>query len=216
LRKRSDYWQTCATATQALREVRDSVFPEYQEASRLREQVQTALKGATSRARRMRNAWPPSFTTSEVEILELEKVEEQWKALKGSRTRAAWLANQLNKLSSRYQNLSERIDQNTSQIAQEQLQVEKLELEIHDMSQYWENLMNVYRENPVVVQEISDLLDSIDREQAEIRQDYKHGDLTYDQVMQDMKSLHNRIRHFQATLDEDRALEYGGAIRSRR
>jgi DNA repair exonuclease SbcCD ATPase subunit len=216
LGKRSDYWQTCAAATQALQDVRDSIFPEYQEASRLREQVQTALKGATTRARRMRGAWPPSVTTSDAEIQELEKVEEQWKALKGSRARVDKLAAQLGKLSARYQNLSERIDQNAGRVAQEQLQVERLELEIHDMAQYWENLMNVYRENPVVAQEISDLLDSIDREQSDIRQEYKQRDMTYDQVLQDLKSLHNRVRHFQAALDEERALEYGGAIRSRR
>jgi hypothetical protein len=216
LKKRSDYWQTCATATQALQEVRDSIFPVYQEACRLREQVQNALKGATSRARRMRNAWPPSFTTSDLEMQELEKLEEQWKALKASRVKAASLAAHLDKLSSRYRNLSERIDQNAARVSQEQLQVEKLELEIHDMAQYWENLMNAYSGNPAVTQEIDELLNSIDREQAEIRKDHRQGDLTYDQALQDLKSLHNRVRHFQAALDEERALEYGGAIRSRR
>jgi len=215
LKKRSDYWQTCAAATQALQEVKDSILPEYQEASRLREQVQTALKGATTRARRMRGAWPPSVTTSDAELQELEKVEEQWKAMKGNHARAASLAAHLNKLSARYRNLSERIDQNAGRVAQEQLQVEKLELEIHDMAQYWENLMNVYRENPVVASEIDDLLSSLDREQAEIRKEYRQGEVTYDQVLQDLKSLHNRVRHFQAALDEERALEYGGAIRSR-
>ncbi len=216
LKKRSDFWQTCAAAVHALRDVRDSLLPVYQEASHFRYQVRTALKGAMTRARRMHGTWPPSFTTLDAESQEMEKVEEQWKALKGNTTRVNSLTARLSKLSTQYQSLSEKIDQSAGRVAEEQVQVERLELEIYDMAQYWQNLMYAYRENPVAAQEIQSLLDTIDREQAEVRQKYKQGDMTYDQALQALKDLHQKIRHYRAAVDEDRSLEYGGAIRSRR
>jgi len=216
LKKRSDFWQACQAATFALQDVQDPLLNVFQEALNQREQAQVALKEAAVWTRRKRSAWPPSSANLNAEQQEMEQVEEQWIALNKNRTRVVSLVGKLSNLGARYQNLAEKVNQVTKNVSQEQAQVEKLELEIFDMARYWKNLMDMYGDNPATFHEINDLLISIDEEQADIKQEYRRGDLTYDQVVQDLKDLHRKVRYYQVSVDEEHSLEYGGNIRSRR
>jgi DNA repair exonuclease SbcCD ATPase subunit len=214
-KRRNDYWQMCAAAISALQDVDEPLIKSYEGALLARTQTQGKLANVSNWLRQNRG-WPPTSISLETERQELEKIEAQWEALPEKRFRAITLVQHLGDLSAKYQTLTEKIRQSAGRAENEMLQVEELEAEINDLAQLWENHWYAQRDNPIASQEIRELLEAIDHEQAQIRQQYKKGDKSYSQVLEALKALHRKIKHFKAALDEDHAIDVSGRVNTRR
>jgi DNA repair exonuclease SbcCD ATPase subunit len=214
MKRRSDHWQACMAALNALGDFKP-LIETHKEASFQRDKARKALSEATSGMRQKR-AWPPTAVTLEVEREEFEKTEQQWQALREGQSRAIARVAQLSNLGARYQALVERIAQASERAAREQAEAEEQEALVNEAAQQWQNLLVEYQSNPQASQEIRELLDAIHHELAQIRRNYNQGSADYTQTLQALKGLIKRLRYYQAALDEENALDASGRVHRRR
>jgi chromosome segregation ATPase len=214
-KRRSDYWQTCAAAIQALHDVQEPVLQSSNGASHERDNTHETLE-EVSRWLRQNRDWPPTSITLEDERREIEDIDLEWKKVKGKRTRAISLVQELGRLSARYQTLAQKIRRAADRADTQMVQVEEIEAEIAELAQIWENQWYQHQDNPTASQEIRDLLNSLDHEQASLRKKYKKKSINQGQVLEALKALQRQVKFFQAALDEDHALDADGHINTRR
>ena len=214
-KSRSDYWQACTAVASALSDVLGPVMGSYQDAEQSRQETQDLLARVSTWLQQNRD-WPPTSISLKSEQSELERLEEQWSALKGRPQKAINLVQQLGNLSAKYQTLAAKINQSAERAEHEQGQIEGVELDINEAAQLWQNHWYTYREYPEISQEIRDLLDGIDHELAQIRRYYKQKTSDYQQVLQAMKNLYRKVRYYQVALDEEHAIDYSGQVHTKR
>ena len=214
LKRRSDHWQACMAALHALGDFKP-LIETHREASFQRDKARKALGEAASGMRQKR-AWPPTAVTLDAEREELEKIDQQWQALKEGQSRALARVAQLSNLGARYQALSERVAQAGERAAREQAEAEEQEAQVNEAAQQWQNLLYDYQSNPQASQEIKELLQAINHELAQIRRNYSQGSADYNQTLGALKGLLKRLRYYQVELDEESALDSSGNVHRRR
>ncbi len=143
-------------------------------------------------------------------------MEKEWSALRERSMKAISFVAQYSSLASRYQHLAERLRQGSSAREKEQRQVEQLEDAIAGMVDPWEQMLIRFSDHPGTCREIRDLLDSLGEGMQEIENDYLRGELDYDGVIQEMKSLQRRVRYYQVALDDEHAIDSAGRVTRRR
>lgn len=214
LKRRSDHWQACMAALSALADYKP-VIETHKEAGFQRDKAHQALSEA-ARGVRQKRAWPPTTITLEEERQELDRIEEQWQALRQGSSRALARVAQISNLGARYQALSERIAQANERLNREQAEAEEQEAQVNEAAQQWQNLLYEYQSNPQASQEIKELLEAIHHELAQIRRNYSQGSADYNQTLGALKALLKRLRYYQVALDEESALDASGNIHRRR
>lgn len=215
LKRRSDFWQTCAAASQALNDQAEPLLEAHQAAAEARQSAQATLAEAANWLRQSRG-WPPTTVTLEAERNELNQFETRWQALQNNPERAIQLVGQLSQLSGQYQTLNEKVRQAAERAAHEQAQVEELENDLLELGQRWQAQWQAYQDEPEVSQEIRSLLNELEREMSAIRHKAQQKGSDYDQSLQTLKALHRKVRFFQVALDEEHALDASGNIQRRR
>lgn len=214
LKRRSSFWQECIAAQKALENVRQLVET-YEETSYQRQNTRELLAQASAWGGQKRS-WPPSSASLEAETKEMEKVEQQFQALKEQGGKAIGLVAQFSNLSTRYQTLAERLRQGAGRAAQEQSQIEDLETSISDLVAPWQDRLGEYRENPEASLEIRDLIDSVEQETKRIRSQYLQGALDYNQTLLALRTLQRKVRFYQVALDDEHAVDASGRVTRRR
>jgi uncharacterized LabA/DUF88 family protein len=214
LKRRSDYWQACMAALHALQDFKP-LIETHKETSFQRDKARKALSEAAS-GKRQKRAWPPTSVTFEEERQELDKIEEQWQALREGQSRAIARVAQLSNLGARYQALGERIAQAGERAAREQAVAEEQEGQVNEAAEQWQNLLFEYQGNPQASQEIQELLDAIHHELAQIHRNYNQGSANYTQTLDALKALLKRLRYYQVALDAESALDASGRVHRRR
>ncbi|MEW5873115.1 MAG: hypothetical protein AB1894_27900 [Chloroflexota bacterium] len=212
---RSSYWQVSGAAAKALEHVSKPVFESYQQARESHDAAQKAMDENGAWLRQWRD-WPPTTVTLEAERSELESLDGQWQSLKASRLAAIQLVQQLVNLSARYRALAEKASQKAERAAQEMSQIENLEGELSEMAEVWQNQWYAHRDQPEVSQDIRALLDEIDHELSQLKRQYKQHSRDYNQILQQMKNLHRKVRYYQVALDEDHSIDSSGSVKRRR
>jgi DNA repair exonuclease SbcCD ATPase subunit len=214
LKRHSDHWQACLAALHALGDFKP-LIETYKEAGFQRDKTRQALGEAAS-AIRQKRPWPPASVTFEAEQQELDRLEEQWQALRQGQSRAIARVAQLSSLGARYQALGERVAQAGERLSREQAEAGEQETQINDALQQWQSLQYEYQANPQATQEIKELLQAVDRELAQIRRSYSQGGADYHQTLGALKSLLKRLRYYQVALDDESALDASGVVHRRR
>lgn len=214
-KRTSDYWQACAAAAHALRDVEEPVVKSYEGAKQNRDSTHALLDEVANWLRQNRT-WPPTSVTLEDERVELNRIDAAWESLKEKRARAISLVQDLSSLSARYQTLAEKIRQGADRADQEMAQVEEMEAGIHELAQVWQDQWYAYRDEPEVSREIRRLLDDTDNQIAQLKRQYKKGAISYEQITGSLKTLERTIRYYQVAIDEDHALDAAGNVKRRR
>jgi DNA repair exonuclease SbcCD ATPase subunit len=214
LKRRSGFWQECTASQNALENVRQLVET-YEETGYQRQNTRELLAQASAWGGQKRS-WPPNSATLEAETKEMEKIEQQFQALKEQGGKAISLVAQFSNLSTRYQTLAERLKQGAGRAAQEQSQVEDLETSISDLTGPWQDRLGEYRDNPDASLEIRELLDSVDAEMKRIRRQYTQEALDYNQVLLALRTLQRKVRFYQVALDDEHAIDASGRVTRRR
>ncbi len=215
LKRRSDFWQTCVSAAQALSDQAEPLLEAHQAATVARKATQEILAEAGNWLRQSRG-WPPTTVTLDAERSELNQLENRWQALQNSPGRAIQLVGQLGQLSGQYQTLSEKVRQAAERAAHEQDQVEEIENDLLELGQRWQEQWQAYQDEPEVSQEIRSLLNEMEREMSALRRKAQQKGSNYDQTLQALKTLHRKVRFFQVALDEEHALDASGNVQRRR
>jgi DNA repair exonuclease SbcCD ATPase subunit len=215
LKRRSDYWQSCAAASSALAEVHEYVMASYEEAGHYRRETKDYFAETATWLRQTKD-WPPTSISLDDEKGEIKRLDEQWKGLKDRRLKALALVQQLGNYSAKYQTLAGKISQKAERADQEQAQVEELEVELSELAGMWEENRYEYRDMPEADGEIRALLGDIDHELATIRRQYKQKTKNYKQVLRAMKDLNKKVKYWQVALDENNALDASGRVHPRR
>ena len=215
IKQHSDYWQSCVAAQNALDDVKIPVIESFEQTKHSRTLTQTVLEDIISWLRAKRY-WPPTSVSIEEERLEWNRIETEWTQIKETQQKAIALVQHLGRLSASYQTLETKLRQKTERVSHEQNQAEDLEEEINEFRQFWQLQANSQSDNPAVRQEIEDLLSTIDSKMANLQRDYQSGRLSYQQVIEAMRTINRQIRFFQVALDEDHALDSSGNIKRRR
>jgi hypothetical protein len=215
LKRRSDYWGRLTASRKALQDAVTPVLENYQAANANRQFARNEVQEVSNMLRESRG-WPPASISLQAERQELAKLEEQWEGLKSQKLRSAQLAAQLSGLSARYQSLGERARQAAERFGQDQAQVSDLENEYNELVQLWQAQARAYQANPNTSQEINDLLGRSDRELVNIRQTYRQGTRSYNQVLQSLRTLVRNLRSFPAMIDENHSVDVYGHVKRAR
>ena len=215
LKRRSDYWQSCAAASSALAEVHEYVMASFEEAGHYRRETKDYFDETAAWLRQTKD-WPPTSISLDDEKGEIKRLDEQWKRLKDRRLKALALVQQLGNYSARYQTLAGKISQKAERADQEQAQVEELEVELSELAGMWEENRYEYRDMPEADGEIRALLGDIEHELGAIRRQYKQKTKNYKQVLRAMKDLNKKVKYWQVALDENNALDASGRVHPRR
>jgi hypothetical protein len=214
-KQHSDYWQSCIAAQNALDDVKTPVLESFEQVKHSRYQAQAMLEDILSWLRTKRY-WPPTSVSIEEERLEWDRIETEWTKIKETQQKAITLVQHLGRLSASYQTLGAKLRQKTERVTHEQKQAEEMEDEINEFRQFWQMQANTHSDNPAAKQEIEDLLTAIDSKMSNLQRDYQNGRLSYQQVIETMRTINRQIRFFQVALDEDHALDSTGNINQRR
>jgi chromosome segregation ATPase len=215
LKRRSDFWQTCSSAAQALSDQAVPLLEAHQAAAAARKTAQETLAEAADWLRQSRG-WPPTTFSLEAERSEFNQLEARWQAQQNSPGRAIQLVGQLGQISGQYQTLVGKVRQGVERAAHEQSQVEELESDLQELGQRWQEQWQAYQDEPEISQEIRTLLNDLERELSAIRRKAQQKGSSYDQTLQALKALHRKVRFFQVALDEEHALDASGNVQRRR
>ncbi len=142
----------------------------------------------------------------------MENLEKEWKLKRSQPASAINLVAHYSSLSSRYQNLAAQLQQFADQRQRDQEVVGDLDQQITQAAEEWESLLRLYSDNPSASQEIQEFLEAVDLSLDNIEYGYLHGDLEYEQVLQQMNAVLRRIRFYQVALDDQHALDASGRI----
>jgi hypothetical protein len=215
LKRRCDYWNRLAASRQALEDTARPVLDNYQAANGFRQFARGEIQEIADLLRESRG-WPPASISIQAERQELARLEEQWEGLKTQRLRSAQLAAQLSGLGARYQALGERARQAAERFTQDQAQASDLENDYNELVQLWQAQARAYENNPQTKREINDLLSRADREMVSIRQAYRQGTRSYNQVLQGLRTLVRDLRGFPAMIDENHTVDVYGHVKRAR
>ncbi len=215
LKRRSDFWHSCAASIQALNDQAGPLLEAYQAAAESRKVAQEAISEAINWLRQSRG-WPPSTVDLEYERNELSQLEARWQSQQNTPQRAIQLVGQFSQLAGQYQTLVEKVRQGLERAAHERTQVEDLENDLLELAQRWQEQRQAYQDEPEVSQEIRTMLGELEREMATLRRKAQQKSNSYEQILQTLKNLHRKVRFFQVELDEEHALDVAGNIQRKR
>lgn len=157
LKGRSATWQELVAAQEELEEIVEKpLLDSYEHASQQRNYALTGLDRVATKIPQGRG-WPPSSVSITQERDELEKLEQNWKALKNTQVRAIWAVRQYGELAASYQVLVGKLDKSYQWASQEQEKVLQLEEEIDRLLRLWQQRGKSYARDPAVLEQIRDL-----------------------------------------------------------
>lgn len=210
-KRRSEYSQACAAASQALQDLEKPVVDSYTTASQARQQVQDQVNTANNWLRQA-NAWPPVAVNPEAEFRALGQLEASWSALREKPVKAIELVKRLGDLAREYQSLAASLKQLIEQGNRDQAEILQMERELDGFLSGWEKLARAYPDNPDANQDIQQLLNDADQEMYRVKTQYREGRLTYAQVQQSIQTLHRKVRLYQAVLDDTHVVDLQGRV----
>jgi DNA repair exonuclease SbcCD ATPase subunit len=211
MKRRSEYWQKCRAARKALEDSVDPLLEMYEAVSHNRRVAKEQFNEVAAWLRSARH-WPPTSASLQSEERELNKIEEQWQALKQGQHKAMALVAQLGTLDSRYQTMAGRVRRTAERAGEEMDRVEKIEAELDEVLQMWHAQSQTHLDNRMARQEIRQLMDSIQDEWENTKHQYHQNALPYQQVLQNLQDLHRKARITQVPFDESHVLDVSGRV----
>jgi hypothetical protein len=214
LKQKNDQWQRCVAVSRAIEDIEGPILEEYSRAEKHAISARDVLSQALQIVPTERG-WPPTTQHIQNEQRALDSLERRWEALKNERLRALQLISKLSELASSFQELEGKIVQIAERAGQEQDRVIDLEQRLGESMRMWQYQMQAYGSNLYLKDEVQLLLQETDAELGGVKQRYLSGALPYNQVLQSMRTLCQRVESAQATLDADQVIDINGVVQRR-
>jgi hypothetical protein len=214
LKHKNEEWQRCIAVTRAIEDMEGPIIEEYNRAEAQATSTREVLIQAMDMIPAERG-WPPTTLFINNEHRAFEGLEKRWDTLRNERLRALQLVGRLSELAGAYQDLEGKIVQIAERARQEQDRVSELEQRLGESMRMWQGQLQAYGNNLYLKDEIEMLLEEAAQEVQDIRQKYLRGTLPYNQVVQNLRSLCQRVESAQATVDADQVIDINGVVQRR-
>lgn len=202
----NEEYENCSIVLKKVEEVEKPVLDAYEAVSASR---QEALQ-LTSRANELMpesKTWPPTNLSLVNEFRQLSVIEKRWEALKETPVRAIQLVSSLSSLSVEYRALAGNIRTMLEKGQQEQAKIIDLEKRLDASEHEWERISRSEYVDRSARDEIQDMIASIHAEESDIREKYLNGSLSYNQALQHMRMLVQRLDGAQIALEDGTYLD---------
>jgi uncharacterized membrane-anchored protein YhcB (DUF1043 family) len=120
----------------------------------------------------------------------------------------------LSDLGSHYQALAAKLKQTVEIAQQDQNRIKELEARFAESCQLWQDQMQEYADNLLTKESITKLLNEAEKEQLAIRQRYQNEGIPYPQVLQQLRSLCQKIDSAEAAYDQNHVIDINGELQT--
>ena len=213
MKKRNDEWQLCIAASRMLEEIRAPVIERYSQAEQYRTQASQWLNQAVALIPEGRE-WPATSQRLTSERQQFYSLEEQWHSLKDKSIKAIDLVSALADLGSKYQGLSAKLGQTVETAQQDQNRIKELEDRFEESCKLWEYQIRANAGNALVRDSITVLLNDAEIELEAIRRRYQRDGLPYNQVLQQLRSLCQKVDSAEAEYDQSHVIDINGELQT--
>jgi hypothetical protein len=213
MKKRNEEWQLSIAASRALEDIQGPVLERYTQAEQHRSQTSEWLNRAITLVPEGRG-WPATTQLLTSERQQFDTLDEQWHSLRDKPIKAIDLVSVLSDLGGKYQALAAKLKQTVETAQQDQNRIKELEARFAESCQLWQYQMQEYSDNLLTRESISKLLQEAEKELDAIRQRYQRDRLPYHQVLQQLRSLCQKIDSAEAAYDENNVIDINGEIQA--
>ena len=213
MKKRNDEWQLCIAASRMLEDIRGPVIERFSQAEQYRTQASEWLNQAVSLIPEGRE-WPATSQRLTSERQQFYSLEEKWQSLKDKPVKAIDLVSALADLGSIYQGLSAKLQQIVETAQQDQNRIKELEDRFEESCKLWEYQLRANAGNALVRDSITVLLNDAEKELEAIRRRYQRDGLPYNQVLQQLRSLCQKVDSAEAEYDQNHVIDINGEIQN--
>jgi hypothetical protein len=213
LKKRNEEWQLSVAASRAIEDIQGPVLERYAQAEQHRSQAIEWLNRAVTLIPEGRG-WPATTQLLTSERQQFDALDDQWQALKDKPIKAIDLVSTLSDLGSKYQALAAKLKQTVETAQQDQNRIKELEARFAESCQLWQYQMQEYSDNLLIRESISKLIQEAEKELEAIRQRHQKEGLPYHQVLQQLRSLCQKIDSAEAAYDENHVIDINGELQA--
>jgi predicted DNA binding CopG/RHH family protein len=213
LKKRNEEWQRCIAASRALEDIEGPVLERFSQAEEHRSQASEWLNRAVTIIPEGRS-WPATTQILTSERQQFDLLDEELHLLKGKPFKAIDLVSRLSDLSSKFMALAVKLKQSVENAQQDHNRINELEGRFEESCQLWQDQMRKYSDHLRTRESISKLLKEAEKEIIAIRQRYKREGLSYQQVLQHLRSLCQKIDSAVAVYDENHVIDINGELQA--
>lgn len=207
----NEEWQRCVAATRALEEIERPLLERHQQAEQQRGNARQLLSRAQELIPASRT-WPPTGQLLGGERGQMDALEKQWDGLRQAPIKAINLVSRLGQLSESYQSLAGRIKQVVERAEQEQHKITELEAHYDESKDIWSELRDINPTNAVLRSEVNMLLQETDQDLAALKQRYRQDGLPYNQVLQNLRGIIQKIDNAQVEIGDGRLVDINGEV----
>jgi hypothetical protein len=213
MKRRNEEWQLSIAATRALEDIQGPVLERFTQTQEHRSQASEWLNRAVTLIPEGR-AWPATTQLLTSERQQFDSLENQWHSLKDKPIKAIDLVSKLSDLGSHYQALAAKLKQTVEIAQQDQNRIKELEARFAESCQLWQDQMQEYADNLLTKESITKLLNEAEKEQLAIRQRYQNEGIPYPQVLQQLRSLCQKIDSAEAAYDQNHVIDINGELQT--
>lgn len=209
IKEMNEEYENCVIVLKKVEEVEKPVLDAYEAASTSRQEA-LQLSSRGNELMPESKAWPPTNLSLVNEFRQLSLAEQRWEALRETPVRAIQLVSSLSSLSVEYRTLAGNIRTLLEKGQQEQERIIDLERRLDASSQEWERIARSEYIDRTARDEIQDLIARVRNEQENLRERYLNGSLSYNQVLQNMRMLVQRLDGAQIALEDGTFIDLAG------
>jgi hypothetical protein len=210
---RNEEWQLCIAASRALDDIQGPVLERFQQADQMRVLAAQWLNHAASLVPEGRT-WPATTQVLTSERQQFNALEEQWQSLKEKPVKAIDLVARLSDLGGKYQVLATKLKQTAETAEQDQNRIKELEHRYEESCQMWQYLMGEYSDNLHTKDGIAKLLSEANAELEGIQRRYLREGIPYHQVLQQLRSLCQKLDSAEAPYDQNHIIDINGDMQA--
>jgi hypothetical protein len=211
MKKRNEEWQLSIAASRALDDIQGPILERFTQADQQRSQASQWLNRAVTLIPESRS-WPATTQLLTSERQQFDALDEQWHSLRDRPIKAIDLVSKLSDLNGKYQALAAKLKQTVETAQQDQNRIRELEARFAESCQLWRDQMQEYSDNLLTRESISKLLADAESELEAIRQRYQRDGLPYHQILQQLRSLCQKIDSAEAAYDENHVIDINGEM----
>jgi hypothetical protein len=213
-RKAGETWQRLIASTRALEEVSGPVIERLEKLEKAREALANIIKEA-ERIAPEALSWPPTTKRATLEKANYITLEEEFQKLRKNRTTAVLLVAKLSDLTDEYKELITATTKIVREAETEQKRFIDLEERLSKSKGMWQKVSRSYQDNLFLIENIRELIESINQDYEELKKRYLGGRISYSQAYQIFRLICRQIDQASVELDERRIIDIGGEIQSK-
>lgn len=160
-------------------------------------------------------AWPPTSQREGNRKIVFRNLETQWNKLKQERVKLESYNQTVIALGGQYDELKTDLAGLVEVVLQEQGKFNELERRLEESKRMWKNVARNYQTNRVIADGVDGLISSIDREVAQLKQQYQQGKINAQYALQRYRTICRKTDEAVVDVDSRQIIDINGTIQTR-